>query len=234
MNGTMYREAKGFVNGELDRRSTAAGQQINASADHLRTIADQLRGDDFARSAAPYVDQGAAALEQVGQYLQNSDGERLLSDAEAFGKERPWAVAAAGFLAGLGISRMVKAGVAEHATGRSNQRGPTTYGGQGYGTKAESPSYPGAGARTGSPSSAGAGAQTGAPPSASPGARPSSPSPATGGRQTTPGSPMPSAGQPAAAPRPTPDVGSGRGSGTPISSDAAALQAKKNAGPTVR
>ncbi len=151
----MYREAKGFVNGELDRRSTAAGQQVNASASHLRTIADQLRGDDLGRPAASYVDQGASALEQVATYLQDSDGDKLLADAESFGKERPWAVAAAGFLVGLGISRMVKAGVAEHAN--SDAGSSVTVGSSNVGSSGASASA--SGSRGPAPTYAKSGAQ---------------------------------------------------------------------------
>ncbi len=110
----MYRQAKGFVSDEVDRRSTAAGQQISSTADHMKSIADQLRGDDFGRPAARYVDQGAAALEQFGQYLRDSDSDRLMTDAESFGRQRPWAVIVAGLAVGLAASRMLKASGAQH------------------------------------------------------------------------------------------------------------------------
>ncbi len=112
-------QAKNFVSNEVSRRASAAGQQVNSSADHLRTIADQLRSDDIGRPAAVYVDRGAATLAQVGRYLSETDGDQLLADAERFGRERPWAVAAAGFLAGLSASRMFKAAAAQRAGGYS-------------------------------------------------------------------------------------------------------------------
>ncbi len=113
----MYREAKGFLTGELERRANDAGRQVTSTAGHLRTIADQLRGDDFGRGAAGFADRGADTLERFGQYLEDSSAEQLLGDAERFGQERPWAIIAAGVALGLAGSRMIKASASQRYRG---------------------------------------------------------------------------------------------------------------------
>ncbi len=97
---------------QLDNRSSEAGQKVLTTAAHLKTIADQLRSDELTGGAACLADRGAATLERVGHYLDASNGDRLIADAERFGRERPWVLAGAGLALGLAGSRMIKASAA--------------------------------------------------------------------------------------------------------------------------
>jgi hypothetical protein len=47
--------------------------------------------------------------ERVGSYLKESDADRLLGDAEDFGRRKPAAAAAIGIVVGLAASRFLKA-----------------------------------------------------------------------------------------------------------------------------
>ncbi len=100
---------------ELDRRASDAGQQVTSTAGHLRKIAEELRGDDLSRPAAQLADRGAQTLEDIGRYLAQSKGDKLLADAERFGRQRPWVLASAGVALGLAGSRMLKASAARRA-----------------------------------------------------------------------------------------------------------------------
>ncbi|MBC5799974.1 MAG: hypothetical protein GIX03_16040 [Candidatus Eremiobacteraeota bacterium] len=192
----MYRQAKDFVSGEVDRRSTAAGQQVNSSAEHLRTIAEQLRGDDFGRPLAEFVDRGAETLDEFGQYLQDSDSDRLLSDAEAFGRERPWAVVLAGLAIGLTASRLMKtAGMADDgAEFRYGSAATTRAAGSGAssGTSSSGTSTTGT-STSGSPAPRSPGASSSG--TSSPGSSPPGPP----SRGTSPSAPSPGTSSPGTA-----------------------------------
>lgn len=103
---------KGLVMGQLDSRSSDVGTRVLATATSMKKVADDLRSDQLSHGAASLADRGAATLERVGHYLDRSDGETLVRDAERFGRERPWAVATTGILLGLVGSRMLKASAA--------------------------------------------------------------------------------------------------------------------------
>jgi len=105
-------EARGRVRGEVDRRSTEAGDRIGGAAGDARSVAEELRkqGKD---APARYVEQAAERAERVGGYLRESDSERILRDVEDFARRRPWAVAAGGVVLGFAASRLLKASSGE-------------------------------------------------------------------------------------------------------------------------
>jgi hypothetical protein len=45
----------------------------------------------------------------VGSYLERSDGDTILRDAEDFGRRQPWAVMLGGLAVGFAASRVLKA-----------------------------------------------------------------------------------------------------------------------------
>jgi hypothetical protein len=49
----------------------------------------------------------------VGQWLESSDGDKLVRDVEGFARRNPWAVAAGGLVLGLTASRFLKASSSE-------------------------------------------------------------------------------------------------------------------------
>ncbi len=105
-------QARGRVSEQVDQRSTQVGQQVKSNASDVRSVAEELRnqGKD---TPARYAEQAADRAERLGGYLENSDGDRILSDIEDFGRRNPWAVAAGGLLLGFAASRMLKASSAQ-------------------------------------------------------------------------------------------------------------------------
>jgi len=101
-------QAKGRVRGEVDRRSTEAGERVAAAAGDARSVGEELRKQGKDRPAQ-LADQVADRTEQVGGYLQEADGDRILRDVEDFGRRQPWAVAAGTFAIGFVASRFLKA-----------------------------------------------------------------------------------------------------------------------------
>ena len=97
---------------QVDQRSTQAGQQINTVADDVRSVAGELRtqGKD---APARYAEQAAEKVHDVGQWLERSDGNKLVRDVEDFARRNPWAVAAGGLGLGLAASRFLKASSSE-------------------------------------------------------------------------------------------------------------------------
>lgn len=100
------------VREQVDQRSTQAGEQVRDNAEDVRSFAQQLReqGKD---TPARYVEQAADRAQKVGDYLERSDGERILDDVEGFARRKPWAVAAGGVAIGFAVSRMLKASSSE-------------------------------------------------------------------------------------------------------------------------
>src|SRR4051794_12244134 len=101
-------QARGRVRDEVDRRSTEAGEQAISVADAIRQASQQLREQGNDQAAKP-MDQAADRLESAGRWLRESDGERILRDAEDFGRRNPLAVAAGGLAIGFALSRLLKA-----------------------------------------------------------------------------------------------------------------------------
>jgi ElaB/YqjD/DUF883 family membrane-anchored ribosome-binding protein len=101
-------QAKGALRGQVDQRSTQAGQQLSTQASDIRTVADQLReqGKD---GPAKVAEQAAQRAERLGSYLEQSDADRILGDVEEYARNNPWAVVAGGLAAGFLLSRVVKA-----------------------------------------------------------------------------------------------------------------------------
>jgi hypothetical protein len=97
---------------QVDQRSTQAGQQVNTVADDVRSVAGELRtqGKD---APARYAEQAAEKVQDVGQWLERSDGDKLVRDVEDFARRNPWAVAAGGLVLGLAASRFLKASSSE-------------------------------------------------------------------------------------------------------------------------
>jgi ElaB/YqjD/DUF883 family membrane-anchored ribosome-binding protein len=93
---------------QLDTRTTDVGRQARNVAQALRQSGENLRGQGN-EQAAGVTDTTAERVEQLGEYLERVDGDRLLRDAERFAQQRPWLLAGMGLFAGLIASRMMKA-----------------------------------------------------------------------------------------------------------------------------
>lgn len=99
----------------LANQSSVAGRRVLSTSGQLRTLAELLRSDGLTRPVASVADRGATALERVGRYLDESSGDRIVADAERFGRQRPWVVATAGLALGIVSSRVLKATTARRA-----------------------------------------------------------------------------------------------------------------------
>jgi hypothetical protein len=93
---------------QVDHRSTQAGEQVEAMSHALRSGAKQLRSEGKS-GPADVVDKVVERAESLGTYLQNSNGDRILEDVEAFARRRPWLTAGAAAVAGFVASRFLKA-----------------------------------------------------------------------------------------------------------------------------
>jgi hypothetical protein len=101
-------QASGRVREQIDQRSTQAGQQVTSTANDTRQIAQQLR-EQGKEQPAKLAEQAADRVESLGNYLERSDGDRILHDVEDFGRRQPMAVMLGGLALGFAASRFLKA-----------------------------------------------------------------------------------------------------------------------------
>jgi hypothetical protein len=101
-------EAQAKVRDQIDTRSTQLGEQVTATAHALRSGADELSRQGK-ESAAEAAQRAAAQAERLGSYLQASDANRILADAEDAARRNPWAVVVGGVVAGAAAARFLKA-----------------------------------------------------------------------------------------------------------------------------
>src|SRR3954470_561656 len=119
-------EPKERLKEQVDQRSTQAGQQVSTVADDVRTGAGELRNQGKDKPAQ-YAEQAAERVQNVGQWLERSDGDQIMRDVEGFARRNPWAVAAGGLVLGLAASRFLKASSGErYRASLSNGSGATT------------------------------------------------------------------------------------------------------------
>jgi hypothetical protein len=101
-------EAKQRLREQVDQRSTQLGERVGSTGQDVRSVADELRNQGKDQPAR-LAEQAADRVERVGGYLRESDADRILSDVEDFGRQKPWAVALGGLALGLAASRFLKA-----------------------------------------------------------------------------------------------------------------------------
>lgn len=111
-------QANDRARSEIDQRSTQAGDRANETAGDLRSVGSELRNQGN-EGPAKLADEAADRIERVGGYLQESDADRILRDAENFGRRRPWAVLAGAAVAGLLAARVLKASSSERYSASS-------------------------------------------------------------------------------------------------------------------
>jgi hypothetical protein len=104
----LRKEADVRLREQVDRQSTAAGDQIHAVGQALRRSSEQLRNEGK-ETPAKLVEEAASRTESLGRYLLDADSNRIIGDIETFARRRPWMTGAAGVLAGFLASRFIKA-----------------------------------------------------------------------------------------------------------------------------
>ena len=126
-------QARSRLRDQIDQRSTQAGEQVQSTAQDVRSMAEQLRGQGK-DTPARVAEQVADRAESFGSYLRDADGERLLRDVEDVARRQPWLVAAGGLALGFAASRFLKA-----SSSRRYESGYQSYGGGDDRTSATSP-----------------------------------------------------------------------------------------------
>jgi ElaB/YqjD/DUF883 family membrane-anchored ribosome-binding protein len=101
-------QAKSTLRSQVDQRSTQAGERVGGVASDARSVGETLR-EQGKEQPAKLAEQAADRAERLGDYLKNSDADRILQDVEDFGRRQPWAVIAGGVALGLVASRFLKA-----------------------------------------------------------------------------------------------------------------------------
>ena len=93
---------------QVDMRSTQAGEQARSIADAVRRTGDHLRSEGK-EQPAKVAEQAAERAERLASYLTESDGDRILRDAQDLVRRQPWLVAAAAGAAGFLAARFLRA-----------------------------------------------------------------------------------------------------------------------------
>jgi hypothetical protein len=112
------------LRGEIDARSTQAGDQTVSLAGAMRRAGDELRGEGK-ETPANFADQAAERIESLGEYLRRANADQMFSDVEDFARRRPWSIAAGGFAIGLIASRLLKASSSRRFEGDGRPYGAT-------------------------------------------------------------------------------------------------------------
>jgi hypothetical protein len=128
-------QARNQVRGQIDQRSTQAGEQVRGHADDLRSVSEQLR-QQGKEQPAKLADQAAERLERTGSWLTQSDADQIIGDVEDFARKNPWAVMAGGLALGFAASRVLKASSTDRYQQRSTgYRSPQLPQTTGYGAE---------------------------------------------------------------------------------------------------
>ena len=93
----------------LDGRTTQAGGQVLQMAQALRRSGEQLREQGEGEQVAGVTDGAADRMSGSAVISSGRAGRRVLRDAEALARQRPWMVAGLGLMVGLAASRFLKA-----------------------------------------------------------------------------------------------------------------------------
>ena len=93
---------------QVDEKSTQVGRQIGSQGEALDGVAGELRkqGKD---GPAHVAEQAAGKVKDVGEYLEQADGEKLVGAAQQAARDNPAAAAAVGAAAGFAAGRVIKA-----------------------------------------------------------------------------------------------------------------------------
>ena len=104
--------ARGVVMDQIDRRATDAGKLLQNHVTNLRSIGDTMRGEGLT-ATAQVADYAADRLDVVAAYLTQTDGERIVHDAENLARRNMMMTGAVGFLVGLTAARLLKASASD-------------------------------------------------------------------------------------------------------------------------
>ena len=101
-------QAQEKVREQIGQRSTEAGERVGSVAEDMRAVGQELRKQGK-ETPANLADKAAERAQRVGNYLQESDPDSLLSDIEDFGRRQPLVVLVGGLALGIAGARFLKA-----------------------------------------------------------------------------------------------------------------------------
>lgn len=99
--------AGSLVRSQVDERSSQFGEQLHGAAQALRQAGQTMEQEGT--PGRQLVDRATTQVERTARYFTESDGRRILSDFEEFGRRNPWGVIGGGLVLGLLGARFLKA-----------------------------------------------------------------------------------------------------------------------------
>jgi ElaB/YqjD/DUF883 family membrane-anchored ribosome-binding protein len=97
-----------YVGDQVETRGKQAAGELHALAGALRRSSHSLHAEGKS-STGSGLESVVDRLESVGRYLEQTGGEKMLHDLEAFGRRKPWSMIGAGLGLGVFTSRLLKA-----------------------------------------------------------------------------------------------------------------------------
>jgi hypothetical protein len=113
----LQNEAEGFA----QSRKRELGERIKGGGAAMRRVADKLR-DEEDPNIAKYAEAAARRLHRAGEYVQSRDFGAIRRDLENVARRRPELFFGGMFIAGLAVSRFLKAS-AQGEEGPANETG---------------------------------------------------------------------------------------------------------------
>jgi len=111
--------AREGLRGQVDQRSTQAGQRVNQQAEDFRSVAQALR-DQGKDGPARMAEQAADRAQRMGGWLERSDADEIIGEIEDYARRNPWAVALGGLALGFAASRVLRASSSERYQARGD------------------------------------------------------------------------------------------------------------------
>ena len=113
--------AREGLRGQVEQRSTQAGQRVRSQSEDIRSVAQGLReqGKD---GPARMADQAADRAQRLGSFLEDSDSDRIIRDVEDFARRNPCALALGGLALGFAASRVLRASSTDRYHGSTGDR----------------------------------------------------------------------------------------------------------------
>ena len=96
------------VKGAATQQKDALATGISDVAQILKQNGDSFRQQNIGAFAAPYIDQAATKLEEVGTTIKGKDMDEVLRDAEQFARVQPTVFLGAAALIGFFAARFLK------------------------------------------------------------------------------------------------------------------------------
>jgi hypothetical protein len=100
--------ARGWMQQEADQRTSAISSQARTIADAMHQTSSKLDAEGQPQ-AARMTGMVADRVQRAADYLDQTDGQRLMDDVQDMARRNPWAFAAAGLVVGFAASRFMKA-----------------------------------------------------------------------------------------------------------------------------